>query len=365
MAKELDDLVPDIRERMEQALPDLLAREGLQAGLVEPWEDGYRTGDRTDAFEWWYFDCEFDDGSTAVVTFSTKPSTKPKGDLRPTILLILKTPDGEKVRLSKEFEPGELSASAGGCDVRIGPSTVKGDLDRYVMHVEADDSAADLTLTRGGPSWRPGSGFTYSGRNEEKFFAWVVPITYGTVEGTLTFKGKKSEVKGTCYHDHNWGNFALTSGLDHWYWGRAHVGDFTVVFVEMVTPHLPFVGSLNLHTLMLARDEEVLTDDGLPLRLRVDDFVDGPLGGSYPTKLDWSWKSEEGEITLTIRNPRLIESLDVLEGSPRWERFLVHLFSNPYYYDFNADLELRVDLKDVKAVEKGQALYELMHLQQK
>jgi hypothetical protein len=133
----------------------------------------------------------------------------------------------------------------------------------------------------------------------------------------------------------------------------------------MVTPHLPSVGSLNLHTLMLAKGEEVLTDDGLPLRLETGDFVDGPLGGSYPTKLDWSWHTDEGEISLTIRNPKLIEALDMLDKTPPWKRQLVHLVANPYYYDFNADIELSVDLKGVKAVERGRALYELMHLQHK
>ncbi len=181
------------------------------------------------------------------------------------------------------------------------------------------------------------------------------------MEGTVRFKGLEKQVKGTCYHDHNWGNFSLKSGLDHWYWGRAHVGEFTVVFVEMVTPHIPMLGTLNLHTFMLARGGEVLTDDGLPLRLRADDFVDGPLGGAYPRKLDWSWHGDEGEIALVIRNPKPIEALDIQDGKPRWERPLAHLFGNPFYYNFNADLELSVDLKGVKAIERGKALYELMH----
>jgi hypothetical protein len=365
MAKELEEKFPDIREKMERDTAESLAREGLKTGVVEPWEDGYRTKDKPDTFEWWYFDAEFDDGSTAVVTYTSRPATSPKGKLRPILLLIMKSSEGENVRLTKEFEPGDFSASAEGCDVHIGPNSVKGDLDSYELHAELEDCSADLSITRSGPSWRPGSGVTYSGRKEDRYFGWVVPVTYGTVEGTIVFKGEKKRVTGSCYHDHNWGNFSLQSAIDHWYWGRAHVGDFTVVFVEMVTPHLPIVGSLNLHTLMLAKGDKVLTDDGLPLRLQVSDFVDGPLGGSYPTKLDWTWRSDEGEITLTIRNPKLIEALDMLDQKHRWVRPLVHLVSNPYYYDFNADLEVSVDLKGVKAVERGRALYELMHLQQK
>lgn len=363
MARELEDRYPDIREKMEKDTAKSLARWGLKAGVVEPWEDGYRTKDKPNTFEWWYFDADFDDGSTTVMTFTSRPATHPKGKLRPTLLLIMRSPEGESVRLTREFEPDEFSASAEGCDVRLASNTAKGDLDRYALHAEIDDCSADLSITRHGPSWRPGSGITSSERKEDSYFGWVVPVTYGTVEGTIRFKGQEKQVKGSCYHDHNWGNFSLGSAIDHWYWGRAHLGDFTVVFVQMVTPHLPIVGSLNLNTLMLAKGEEVITDDGLPLRLQVSDFVDGPLRGSYPTKLDWSWHTDEGDITLTIRNPKLIEALDLLEGTPRWAQPLVHLIANPYYYDFNADLELKVDLKGIKAVEYGRALYELMHLQ--
>ena len=362
MTSELEKKIPDIRERMEKETAEALEREGLKAGLVERWEDGFRTRDKPDAFEWWYFDAEFDDGGNAVVTFNTSPLTHPKGPLRPSLLLIMKSPEGKKVRLIPEFKAEELSSAAEGCDVRLGENRVKGDLERYELHVEVESYAADLVYTRKAPSWRPGSGISYSGRNNSSYFGWVVPIPYGTVEGTVVFEGEKRQVKGTCYHDHNWGNVSPGMEIDHWYWGRAHVGDFTVIFVEMVTRHVIGLGSLKLHTFLLARGDEILTDDGLPLSLVTSDFKDGPGGKSYPDKLDWEWRGEEGSVSLSIRNPEMIESIDMLQGTPRWERPLIHLVANPFYYDFNADLELTVDLKGVKATESGRALYELMML---
>jgi|GEM_PF-4027673 hypothetical protein len=56
------------------------------------------------------------------------------------------------------------------------------------------------------------------------------------------------------------------------------------------------------------------------------------------------------------------ENAETLRRFPRWERPIVHLFAKPYYYDFNADLEMKVDLRGVKADENGTALYELMML---
>ena len=356
------ELTDEQKRQKEVDEAEALEREGLKTGVVEPWEDGYRTAEQPDAFEWWYFDAEFDDGGNAVVTFNSSSLTHPKGPLRPSLLLIMKSPEGKKVRMIPEFKAEELSSAAEGCDVRLGDNHVNGDLERYELHVEVESYAADLVYTRNAPSWRPGSGISYSGREKSNYFGWVVPIPYGTVEGTVVFEGEKRQVKGTCYHDHNWGNVSPGMEIDHWYWGRAHVGDFTVIFVEMVTRHIIGLGSMKLHTFLLARGDEILTDDGLPLTLTASDFLKGPGGKSYPTKLDWEWTGEEGSVTLTLRNPEMIESIDMLQGTPRWERPLVHLIASPFYYDFNADMELTVDLKGVKATERGTALFELMML---
>lgn len=363
MTSELEDRFPNIREQMEKESAESLQREGLKPGVVEPWEDGYRTFKHPDTFEWWYFDSEFDDGGKAVVVFNTSPLTHPKGPIRPSLLLIMKSPEGKSIRLLPAFEQEDLKASPGGCDVRLGENTVKGDLDSYELHASVDDYAADLVFTRESPSWRPDSGMSYSGHDKSKYFGWVVPIPYGTVEGTVVFEGKERAVKGTCYHDHNWGNISPGMAFDHWYWGRAHVGDFTMIFVEMVTRHIMGVGSINLHTFMLAKGEEILTDDGLPLRLDISDFKEGPGGREYPTKLDWSWAGGDGgRVTFTLRNPEMIESIDMMEGTPAWAKPLIHLIANPFYYDFTADLELEVDIKGVKVKESGKALYELMML---
>ena len=61
-----------------------------------------------------------------------------------------------------------------------------------------------------------------------------------------------TQVTGTGYHDHNWGNRQMSSGLDHWYWGRAHIGDYTVVYAMLTSRGLFGAGQINLPTVMLA-----------------------------------------------------------------------------------------------------------------
>lgn len=47
--------------------------------------------------------------------------------------------------------------------------------------------------------------------------------------GTITINGETVEVKGSGYHDHNWGNAPMDHILDNWLWGRAQVDGITVV----------------------------------------------------------------------------------------------------------------------------------------
>jgi len=362
VSPDLELSADQLAKRAQDAVEDL-KREGLKAGVVEEWEDCYRTAAQPDAFEWWYFDAQFDNGWTAVLAYSTKPMTKPHAALKPSVQIILHDPEGNRRRLSPTFKGADLVASAETCDVRIGPNLLRGNLDHYVLHAEADDgTVVDLKFDRGAPSWRPGAGFSYFDAKKAKYMAWVVPIPYGTVEGTLTVDGKSVPVKGTGYHDHNWGNVSPGLGIDHWYWGRAHVGDFSLIFVQIVTAKAPVVGSLKLPVFFMARGDEIIIEDGLPLSLVTDKVVDGPHGRTYPTELTFNWSSDDGTVELAITNPKLIETIDVIEDMRRWQQALIHLFANPTYYDFNADLELTVDYKGIKATEKGRALYEIMML---
>lgn len=67
-------------------------------------------------------------------------------------------------------------------------------------------------------------------------------------------------------------------------------------------------------------------------------------------------------IHLALRQPKLIEAVSLLGAFPSFKRRLLRLFANPYYFRFNAEMELRIDLGKIQAVEHGRALYEIMML---
>ena len=335
-----------------------LAKLGITE-IVETWEDGFRTDTGRDFFEWWYFDAHLDDGSTAVMVFMTKEIMERRGPIKPAIKFAINRPDGVKLSETIAYPPDTFTAVKENCDVKIGPNWVRGDLHTYYLHTETDKMSADLTFTGVVPPWRPRDGKAFFG-DYEHYFGWVVPIPYGAVKGTLTYDGKTHTVTGSGYHDHNWGNLSLPKVQDHWYWGRAQFGDYTVIFVEQVT-HKTY-GFEKRPVFLLAKGDQILTGNGVPLTLEKRNFVKDAGGREYPTELNFHWELDDKQVHIKIRHPEVIEAESLLSGLSLWKRKLLGLFINPYYFRFNAEVDLKIDFGDIQAHEKGHVLYEMMIL---
>jgi hypothetical protein len=342
--------------------PDFLARDGLTETVV-PREDGQRAPTGRGHFEWWYFDAHFDDQTTAVIVFATKSIINPHTPLAPNLSLTVTRPDGKKT--AEFFLPpaDEFSASENSCDVHIGSSRVahsmQGGRWTYSLHAKTDSLAADLTFTGLVPPWRPGAGKSYFG-SLDHYFAWLPAIPYGTVEGTLTYDGQERRVTGTGYHDHNWGNVALPSVMDHWTWGRAHLGDYSLIFVEQIA--LKKYGAARIPVFLLAKGDRVLADDARCLTMQARGFVRHAGRREYPQEVDFIWARGREQVRLSLRDPQLIEAVSLLLALPPAKRWLARLFANPYYFRFNSELELTIDLDGVRDHLRGPALYEIMML---
>jgi predicted secreted hydrolase len=338
---------------------EFLKREGLKPS-PEVWEDGLRISPGRGNFEWWYFDAHLDDGSTLVVIYSTKRGVDRTGPLKPTLQLTLTTPDGRHLSCLESYAANQFRASKERCDVQIGRNRVSGDLHRYEMHFDCQGITGDLVLTGSVPSWRPGTGKFFYNEGLTSYFAWLPSVPYGRIEGTLTYEGREHAVTGSGYHDHNWGNVGLESVMSRWYWGRAHVGEYSAIFVQTVGSKA--YGSRKIPVFWLAKGDRLITDNRHALTLETGDEQTHPSGKRYPARLDYHWQTEEGTIHLALRQPQLIEAASLLETLPVWKRALARLVANPYLFRFNADLELSINLKDLKAQERGQALYDMMML---
>ena len=113
---------------------------------------------------------------------------------------------------------------------------------------------------------------------------------------------------------------------------------------------------------MVAKGDRIVVSSGHSLNLQAGEEQSHPSGKRYPARLDFRWEGEAGTIQLSLRRPELIEATSVLITLPAWKRALARLFVDPYYFRFNADLELSGNLGGQAVTERGQTLYEFMIL---
>ncbi len=321
------------------------------------WEDGLRTDPNGKSFEWWYFDTNFDDGSTLVLTFFTKQAQNTSGPLKPQIQIVYTTPRGERIKFNQEYQPSEFKASSDKCDIKMGPNKVEGDLKTYNLHVEVGELLGDIEFKRVAPSYS-----TTENKNDKvSTFGWFPAIPYGTVSGSLTYKGVKVGVKGNGYHDHNWGTMDMKGFCDYWYWGRGNVNGYYTVFSVMYLRK--FLGGKQASIFYLANDKEILVGDSNHLMLSKTDIKPPrPTADHLPKELTFKYDNNGETVEFNLSNPKLIESADPMGGETGFRKFWSHLFSKPLYVRYNANLKMDIKLENIKDKKDGSGLYEIMIL---
>lgn len=236
--------------------PSDFAKVGNRPDCIQPWEDGFRTDGVKNAFEWWYFDTHLNDGSSLVIMFYSKSVFDAKGPLKPMASFEWTTATGKKIETAVEVPISQFSASKHTCDVKIGRNTFSGDLHNYTIHFEKDDLIADIQLTGTIPAWRQANAYTYFGKHDEKYFAWLPSVPEGDVTATISMAGETTHYTGTGYHDHNWGNANMAEIIHHWYWGRAKVGKYNFITANVIAAKK--YGYAPLATFLLAENHEIV-----------------------------------------------------------------------------------------------------------
>ena len=238
---------------------------------IQLFEDGLRTGKESGNYEWWYFDSKYEDGSSLVIVFFTKPVTSLAGHFQPEVILDYVHPDGREVHT--KYTSSDFSFSKEQCDVRIGDCYIRGDLKHYEIYFKNEDAECHLTLDGSVPSWRPDSGQIYFGKKD--YFAWLPSIPEGAVLGKLKAKGETISLSGTGYHDHNWGNKLMLLLMNDWYWGRAKIDNYVVISSYIYANKKD--GYKATPVFMLAKDGEILTGDAQKyLTYEEKDFIKDP-----------------------------------------------------------------------------------------
>jgi predicted secreted hydrolase len=310
-------------------------------------DDGAHPVSGEDAYEWWYFDASFDNGYHAVVTFHYRNVfLRP---MIPTVQFMIYRPDGTQVARYEACGAGEIHAAREFCDVRMGRNWVRDCGDRYELFMAIRDASVNLRLRNRVPGWKAATGYLYRDETPGRVSGWVVPVPHGEVEGELRIGDEVIPVKGSGYHDHNWGNYRFHETFHSWYWGRIHNDAWTVVYGWVIPqdPEAPVVSPL----LVARKDEIVLSTNMLRAEL-TDPETDGRTGKQFMKSLRLDCATEGVDLSLCVRTTRTIEFMRMPKALP-WDQ---------YYYRFLADYTLNLKVDGVPSSASGEFLHEMMIL---
>ncbi|MFZ4896367.1 hydroxyneurosporene dehydrogenase [Plantibacter sp. Mn2098] len=278
---------------------------GLSQDWIAPWEDGMRTSGGPKSYEWWYFDAHLEDGSSLVVTFFTKPSLATWSKLSPQVSVELERPGHEKLELTIKSRREDSEFSTDRCDVRIGESTFRDLGDRYEIHVVHPDLVIDVVLRAQVPAWRPKTGHFFFGAHDEHLFAWLPTVPQGTVTAMITSRGTTAELNGIGYHDHNWGDATMMRLMNHWYWGRAQAGPYSVIASWLVAEKK--YGDTEIPIFMLSKDGQIIADDATKASLDLFDVSpDRESGKPVADRIVYTYHGDQEQYRVTFAREKTI-----------------------------------------------------------
>ena len=293
----------------DQALFDEINQSDRLNKTVENWEDGTRTDGKKNEFEWWYFDAELDDGSLIVAYFYKVHFLKDQY----FIGFNYTSPENENFFRLKYFNKNDVSFSKDSCLVLMNDNSFTGNLKNYNITLnpsDFDNYGFDLNLYSLIDPYRPQDGIINAG---DEYFAWLAAVPNGEVEGTVTIDGVKKEIKGTGYHDHNWGNTPLQKLFSGWTWFRGKAGPYTVILAELNA--VENRGGFDIPILFVAsKDQRVVNKFGNRQLLTMKSDL---IKNYYPKKNEPQFSKfsivSDNNVSVKISGENIIDNIEIFK----------------------------------------------------
>ena len=188
-----------------------------------------------------------------------------------------------------------------------------GDLHRYHITAAIDEVSIDVTLTGQVPPWRPGTGYVCFGADRSREFAWLPSVPQGTVEVRYLVGDEVHETTGIGYHDHNWGNAALSKLIHDWYWAHGQAGPYSVI-TAYETAHEKF-GYTPIVSFMLAKDGHVVAGDATKVAFTCEDiYTDEKTGKPVADVLRYSYEDGDDRYVVTYTREEDLSRNRMIEG---------------------------------------------------
>ena len=333
---------------------------------VSNWEDGARTDDSKNQFEWWYFDAELEDGSLVVAYFYKVHFLKDQY----FIGMNYTSPENEYFFRLKYFKKNDVSFLKDSCRVIMKKNSFIGNLKKYNVTIDPNDFdnyGFNLDLKSQIKPYRPQDGIINAG---DDYFAWLAAVPNGNVTGTVTVNGTEKKIKGTGYHDHNWGNTPLQKLFSSWTWFRGKAGPYTVILAEFNA--VKNRGGFDIPILFVADENQVVVNKfgNRELLTMKNDLIKN----YYPKKNEPQFSKfsivSDNNISVKISGNEIIDNIEIFKRmnlpiplnifKPIINLAFKSSGIDPFYTRFSSTFTLKIDDSNTY---NGTGVMEIMDLQ--
>ncbi len=328
------------------------------------WEDGMRSSGGERTYEWWYFDVEYTDGTKVVVIFYSKNGFDVRGPAHPTASIEITFPNGKTILKSISEGTGQkIRASKEKCDVKICRSSIKYCDGNYFIHFVEGEVEYTCIMKPKLPMWRPGTGHWYYGEGQKHYFAWFVAMPSAYVSATLRIERETFKLNGNGYHDHNWGNIHMGRLMNHWYWCRANIGDYTIIACDIIAEKK--YGYARLPVFMIGKHGNIIADNEEKTAVKRLDTKYHPVTKKFiDNNLTFIQQVSNGEkfkIEFKREQDILTVNMFISTGISKIKKFAAKALKiNPSYIRCIGQVKLTTEKEGVKEVFEEKGIWEQM-----
>ena len=356
--------------------PEDFTKLGVNPDRIEAWEDGRRDTSKPGHAEIWYLDCHFDDGSTLVLGFRPKSVDQVDKDSdNPNVAINYNHPDGTLFWDYRLYDTSQVKIDTKRCDLKFGPSTLRGDWKTYDIHIEPEpdkkvvmegkpstkhESSIDLHFEAQVQPFRPGTGYISFGPDDTYYYNFIC-ITKLTVTGKIAIDGESKKVTGSAYYNHQWFNISPINGFHHWLWGRQNVGNYNVMIYDMVAAERLGLDQVPLFTIDDQQGNRVFENTsakGMDITV-LDSYVQEQTGKRYPKTVRYTFDKDDTHIEYTISEPKEINVINIYGDAPAAARSKFdQIRMRPTYTRYLAQAKLAITRDGRSESITGPILYE-------
>jgi len=172
-------------------------------------------------YEWWYANLKDGERGIVIMFFTFGNLNRMAQRMVGVFAALLDENESIESLQINPFAPFHLDYEK--CNVSIGESRFYQDGGKFFVDFNGKNLRIHMEME--------GKGRAYGSiahLEEWQWAGWYVALPYGKGNATVICNGRKYEMRGNAYHDHNWGMRKL--GKFNWDWGEFGMKDYSIIY---------------------------------------------------------------------------------------------------------------------------------------